>query len=210
MATKTSQRVFIWVIAIVMTVGTLAGFIALILAPENQKVDQARIQELTATYQKQVQDQAKELSGKYFTEFSGYGSRVAAFDATSVSELGKEDLKMGNGETLTKDSTFTAYYIGWNPSGEIFDQSIDGSSLKAPFEASPGGVISGWTEGVDGMKIGGVRELTIPAAKAYGETGQGDKIPPNTPLKFVIMVIPAPKQIPIPAELQNYYANQAQ
>lgn len=210
MATKTSQRVFIWVIAIVMTVGTVAGFIAMILGPQNQKLDEARIQQLTTDYQNQVAAQAKELSGKYFTEFSGYSSRVAAFDANSVTGLGKEDLKLGDGEVLTKDSSFTAYYIGWNPKGEVFDQSIDGSSLKAPFTASPGGVISGWTEGVDGMKIGGVRELTIPADKAYGATGSGDKIPANTPLKFVIMVIPTPKEIPIPTELQNYYANQVQ
>lgn len=210
MATKTSQRIFIWVIAIVMTVGTIAGFIAMILAPENQKLDQARIQQLTTEYQNQVADQAKELSSKYFTEFSSYSSRVGAFDGASVTDLGKDDLKIGDGEPLTKDSSFTAYYIGWNPTGEIFDQSIDGTTLKAPFTASPGGVITGWTEGVDGMKIGGVRELTIPAAKAYGEAGQGDKIPPNTPLKFVIMVIPTPKEIPIPTELQNYYANQVQ
>lgn len=210
MATKTSQRVFIWVIAIVMTVGTIAGFIAMILAPENQKLDQARIQQLTEEYQQRVADQAKELSGKYFDEFSSYSARVSAFDGSSVSQLKKDDLKVGDGEVLTEDSSFTAYYIGWNPSGEIFDQSIDGNTLKAPFAASPGGVISGWTEGVAGMKIGGVRELTIPAEKAYGSAGSGDKIPPNTPLKFVIMVVPTPETIEIPQELINYYSQGAQ
>lgn len=46
-----------------------------------------------------------------------------------------------------------------------------------------------------GMKIGGVREVTIPSDKAYGETGQGNIIPPNTPLRFVIMAIDMPAQI---------------
>lgn len=58
------------------------------------------------------------------------------------------------------------------------------------------------------MKVGGIRELTIPADKAYGETGSGGTIAPNTPLKFVIMIIPTPETIPqpaVPAELLKYY-----
>ena len=209
MATKTSQRVFIWVIAVVMTVGTLAGFVAMILAPKNQQADAERMQALMSQYQKSVAEQEKQLSDKYYPEFSTYQSRVAAFDKDAVKELGKEDLKVGDGETITKDSTFHAYYIGWNPSGEVFDQSIDGTKLKAPIEVTPGGVITGWTEGVDGMKIGGVRELTIPADKAYGDQAQGDKIPANSPLKFIVMIIPAPEEIEVPAELQKLYSGGA-
>ena len=48
------------------------------------------------------------------------------------------------------------------------------------------------------MKIGGVRELTIPADKAYGDKAQGDKIPANSPLKFVVMAIEKPADIPEP------------
>lgn len=209
MATKTSQRVFIWVIAVVMTVGTLAGFVAMILAPKNQQADAERMQALMSQYQKSVAEQEKQLSDKYYPEFSTYQSRVAAFDKDAVKELGKEDLKVGDGEAITKDSTFHAYYIGWNPSGEVFDQSIDGTKLKAPIEVTPGGVITGWTEGVDGMKIGGVRELTIPADKAYGDQAQGDKIPANSPLKFIVMIIPAPEEIEVPAELQKLYSGGA-
>jgi hypothetical protein len=69
-------------------------------------------------------------------------------------------------------------------------------------------VIKGWTDGTVGMKVGGVRELTIPSDQAYGATGSGTNIPPNTPLKFVIMVIPTPETIPqaaIPPELLKYY-----
>jgi FKBP-type peptidyl-prolyl cis-trans isomerase len=58
------------------------------------------------------------------------------------------------------------------------------------------GVITGWSEGIQGMRIGGVRELTIPADKAYGKTGSPNStdtsksIAPNTPLKFIVMLIP--------------------
>jgi FKBP-type peptidyl-prolyl cis-trans isomerase len=59
------------------------------------------------------------------------------------------------------------------------------------FQGDQWGVITGWSEGVQGMRIGGVRELTIPASKAYGETGSPSKsIAPNTPLKFIVMLIP--------------------
>lgn len=215
MATQKRQRIGIWVIAIVMTIGTIGSFAVMILANQNSTADQARLTKLTDEYQKMTQEhqvkvaaQGAELSNKYYSEFNQYSTRPAPFNKDEVKELKTEDLKAGDGETLGGEATFTAYYIGWNPDGKVFDGSISGSSLKAPFEAAPGGVISGWTKGVEGMKVGGVREVTIPSDLAYGESGSGDLIPPNTPLKFVIMVIPKPEAIPqpeMPKELLNYY-----
>lgn len=208
--TTAAQRIGIWIIAIVMTVGTIGSFALIIIGNENAKADQARITKLSNDYQAKVDAQSKQLSDKYYAEFSTYQSRAAAFDAASVKSLTTEDLKVGDGDTLTSDATFSAYYIGWNPSGKVFDSSISSGALKAPISASPGGVIPGWTEGVVGMKIGGVRELTIPSDKAYGATGSGADIPANTPLKFVIMVIPTPPTIKIPTELLQYYQSQSQ
>lgn len=221
MATSRAQQVGIWIIAAVLTVGTIGSFVAIILSTDNQKTDSTKLASLTQEYQKQyeayqakVDAQTTELSAKYFTEFNQYAKRPAAFDKASVTGLKKEDLKIGDGADVTSASTFTAYYIGWNPSGKVFDGSIDGDKLKAPFTASPGGVISGWTEGVDGMKIGGVREITIPADKAYGSTGSGADIPADTPLKFVIFIIPTPTAIeqPQPSEelIKLYSQNQTQ
>jgi len=220
MATPKSQRIGIWIIAIVMVVGTLGSFAVMVLANKNNVTDQARIQALSsqyqkdyAAYQKKVDAQASELSDKYYPDFREYKTKPAKFDRGDVKSLKKTDLKTGDGAKLTQKSTFTAYYIGWTPDGKTFDSSFDGNKLKAPLNVSPGGVITGWTEGIDGMKVGGIRELTIPADKAYGEQGSGDKIPANTPLKFVIMVIPAPKTIKeptVPKELLQYYQNNAQ
>ena len=95
--------------------------------------------------------------------------------------------------------------------GEIFDQSINSGKLKAPFAVNGPAhtsVIQGWKEGLIGMKIGGVRELTIPADKAYGNKSQGDKIPANSPLKFVVMAIEKPAEIPrpeMPEVIKRYY-----
>jgi FKBP-type peptidyl-prolyl cis-trans isomerase len=220
MATPKSQRIGIWIIAIVMIVGTIGSFAVMVLANKNNVTDQARIQQLSSQYQKdyaayqaKVDKQASELSDKYYPQFREYKNKPAEFDKSGVKSLKKSDIKVGTGKKITKDSTFTAYYIGWTPDGKSFDSSFNGNKLKAPFEVTPGGVISGWTEGTDGMKVGGIRELTIPADKAYGEQGSGNKIPANSPIKFIVMVIPTPDKIQeptVPKELLEYYQSNAQ
>ena len=208
MATQKRQRIGIWIIAIVLTIGTVAGFIAMIMAPQNQAADQARLQKIQSDYQAKVTAQADKLSDKYYDTFAKYKSYPSKFDAKSVKKVTTKDLKKGTGKTIAKDTTYSAYYIGWTPKGTVFEQSIDGKKLSAPI---PGGnLIEGWNEGVIGMKLGGVRLITIPAGKAYGEAGSGDKIPPNTPLKFIVMAIPKPADIPVPQELIDAYAKQQQ
>ncbi len=209
MATKKGQRIGIWIIAIFMAVGTIGSFAIIVLANSNSQSDQARIQQLTEEYQAAVAAQTKELSDKYYDTFSPYASRVAAFDADSVAEVTSEDLVVGTGDTITADSSYSAYYIGWNPDGVIFDSSLDDGSLKAPLPVSPGRVIPGWTQGVTGMKVGGIREIAIPSDLAYGENGSGELIPPNTPIKFVVMIIPTPAPIDVPQELIDYYRSGA-
>lgn len=205
MATPKGQRIGIWIIAIVMTIGTLGSFAVMVLANNNQQTSTARLQELMTSYQKQVADQTDKLSAQYFATFDKYASEPAAFDAASVTELATKDLVAGNGaEIKAGDTSYSIYYIGWNPKGKVFDQSIDGQKLKAPLAG--GQFVEGMNKGVVGMKIGGVREISIPAAQAYGATGQGADIPPNTPIKFVVMAIPSVTQIQPSKELMDLYA----
>lgn len=204
MATSRAQRVGIWVIAVAMVVGTLAGFIAMILSSQNDTKNQqalAKYQAEYAAYQKKVDAQAKELSGKYFNEFNQYKSVPSSYDPAAIKELSTNDLKIGDGAEITDKTEYSAYYIGWNPKGKVFDQSIDGQSLKAPIAG--GNLIEGWNKGVIGMKVGGVRELTIPSNLAYKEQGSGEDIPPNTPIKFVVMIIPKPAEIKQPEITQE-------
>lgn len=205
MSTPASQRVGIWVITIVLIIGTLGSFLAMALSLNNQQTDDTNIQTIFAKYQTDVENQSKELSNQYYSEFVQYALVPAAFEASEVTELKVRDIKVGAGEEINSTTAYKAYYIGWNPEGAIFDQSIDGEVLKAPIEG--GNLIEGWNEGVVGMKIGGVREITIPSEKAYGEAGSGENIPPNTPLKFIVM-IPEVKEVPIPQEILEYYASQ--
>lgn len=196
MSTTRNQRIGIWVIAVVLAVGTIGSFFVIILANNNSTKDRQTAQQLYTEYQNKVAAQTKELSNQYYPVLSQYTGQVAAFDAASVSSLTSTDLKEGDGATIDSSTSYSAYYIGWNPQGKIFDQSISDGALKAPIPGS--GLIEGWTKGVAGMKLGGVRELSIPAAQAYGSTGSGDLIPPNTPIKFIVLAIPTPKTIPAP------------
>ena len=218
MASKTStgQRIAIWVILGFTVLSTVALYAGVVVGQNNankeareQQKQMERYQELVNEYQAKVDKRADELSAKYYDLFKDYEKSPKSFNAANVKELKVKDLKIGDGAEITEDSTdFYAYYIGWKPDGEVFDSSFDEGKLKIPLAAKKTGdswgVIDGWSEGVMGMRIGGIRELTIPADKAYGESGfpnEEDKsknIDPNTPLKFVIMLIPKFEQIPQP------------
>jgi len=205
MATPKSQRIGIWIIAIVMTIGTLGSFAVMVLANDNQQSSTTRLKELMTSYQSDVAAQTDKLSAQYFTTFNKYASEPAAFDAAGVTELATNDLMVGDGTELKDGATdYSIFYIGWNPTGKVFDQSIDGQKLKAPLAG--GQFVEGMNKGVVGMKIGGVREISIPAAQAYGASGQGADIPPNTPIKFIVMAIPKTTTVQPSKELMDLYA----
>jgi len=206
MATPRSQRIGIWIIAIVLAIGTIGSFLAMILGTQNQAIDTANIKKMQTEYQAQVAAQTKQLSDKYYPNFSQYTTVPAVFNAEDIKDVATTDLKVGDGAEIKSDSKYSAYYIGWNPKGVIFDQSIADGALKAPIAG--GSLILGWEEGVKGMKINGVREISIPSDKAYGKDGSGENIPPNTPLKFIVMAIPAVEEVQPPAELLQYYQSQ--
>lgn len=198
MATKKSQRIAIWVIAIALTVGTLGSFLVMALAGQNEQRDQARLQAAYQEYQSKVQDQTDELSKKYYPVLHKFEDLPAKFDAKSVKKLSIKDLKTGSGDKIAEGDSFAAYYIGWTPDGEVFESSVDGDKLGAPFSVTQGmGVIKGWIKGLEGIKTGGVRLLTIPSELAYDDQASAD-IPANSPLKFVIMAVPQPEEVPIP------------
>lgn len=184
MATKTSQRVFIWVIAIVMTVGTIAGFIAMMLAPTNQKIDDAAAQRQQEEYLAQIKKQQEEYR-KTLKPLEGY--EATSFDASAVSELKIEVLKEGDGTAAKSDSTVNANYFGWTSDGKIFD-STNKNGTTTPIDFGLDQVIKGWTEGLTGVKAGSVVKLTIPADKAYGSVDNGTG-QPTGPLVFIVEIV---------------------
>jgi FKBP-type peptidyl-prolyl cis-trans isomerase len=208
MATPLSQRIGIWIIAIFMLLGVVGTSLVMVLSMNSQANDKVKYQNALKEYQEKVAAQTKNLSDKYYPEFKNYASIPAIFTTDDIKKLATSDLKVGDGAEIKSNTAYSAYYIGWNPKGVVFDQSIENGALKFPI--SGGSMISGWEEGVVGMKVGGVRELTIPSEKAYGSTGKGDDIPPNTPIKFIVMVIPQVAEVPIPEALLKYYQQNSQ
>jgi len=99
-----------------------------------------------------------------------------------------EDTVDGNGAEATAGQTVSVHYTGWLENGSKFDSSKD---RNQPFQFRLGGgqVIKGWDEGVQGMKIGGTRKLTIPANLGYGARGAGGVIPPNATLIFEVELL---------------------
>ena len=101
-------------------------------------------------------------------------------------ELAMEDMIVGDGDEATNDAKVTVHYVGVAfSSGEEFDASWN-RGQPFEFKLGRGQVIPGWDRGVQGMKVGGRRKLTIPSSMAYGARGAGGVIKPHEPLVFVI------------------------
>jgi peptidylprolyl isomerase len=100
--------------------------------------------------------------------------------------LGIDDVVVGEGQEATKGAKVTVHYVGVSfTTGDEFDASWNrGEPFR--FKLGAGQVIKGWDVGVEGMRVGGRRTLTIPSAMAYGARGAGGVIPPHEPLVFVV------------------------
>jgi FKBP-type peptidyl-prolyl cis-trans isomerase FkpA len=107
---------------------------------------------------------------------------------TTASGLVVEDLSVGAGDLASAGQRVSVHYTGWLTDGTKFDSSKDRGD---PFVFPLGGrrVIAGWDEGVQGMRVGGVRKLTIPPQLGYGARGAGGVIPPNATLVFEVELL---------------------
>jgi len=100
----------------------------------------------------------------------------------------KEDLVLGSGPSANAGDDVVVHYVGWLEDGKQFDSS---RARRDPldFALGAGDVIKGWDQGIEGMKPGGKRKLTIPAELAYGEHGCGGVIPPHATLVFEVELL---------------------
>ncbi|MFJ3902664.1 FKBP-type peptidyl-prolyl cis-trans isomerase [Streptomyces sp. NPDC090025] len=109
-------------------------------------------------------------------------------------DLEIKDIWEGDGEIAAAGDLVNVHYVGVSfDSGEEFDASWNrGTPLEFPLGA--GMVIAGWDQGVQGMKVGGRRQLVIPAHLAYGDRGAGGKIGPGETLIFVCDLVSVRKR----------------
>lgn len=98
------------------------------------------------------------------------------------------DLKAGSGVEAKNGDRVSVHYAGWLTNGNLFDTSYK-RNQTFNFQLGTGMVISGWDEGVAGMRIGGIRQLVIPPELGYGARGAGGIIPPNATLIFEVELV---------------------
>jgi FKBP-type peptidyl-prolyl cis-trans isomerase FkpA len=125
--------------------------------------------------------------------FTGCAGSKDEMADSGITTLQSQDVTPGTGAEARKGQVVRVHYTGWlydaaasDRRGTEFDSSKD-----EPFEfrLGAGEVITGWDEGVAGMKVGGTRILTIPPSMGYGATGAGDVIPPNATLVFEVELL---------------------
>ena len=114
---------------------------------------------------------------------------VDPYDGPPPTDLVVEDITVGDGPEAVSGQTVTVHYVGVaHSTGEEFDASWNrGQPIE--FKLGVGQVIPGWDAGLEGMRVGGRRKLTIPSAMAYGARGAGGAIKPNEPLVFVVDLV---------------------
>lgn len=120
------------------------------------------------------------------------GTKLHDFEPREeVKELESIDVEVGTGETVRAGAKITAHYTGaLAKNGIIFQSSLD---FGDPITFGLDQVISGWTNGVPGMKVGGTRRLIIPTEQAYGAASPAANIPANSDLVFDIDLVAIPK-----------------
>lgn len=109
---------------------------------------------------------------------------IGAGTPPAPTKLVTRDLVVGTGATATASDTVVVQYVGANyTDGKNFDASWqDGGPATFPLS----GVVPGFAQGIEGMKVGGRREIVIPPALGYGATGSPPAVQPNETLVFVV------------------------
>jgi FKBP-type peptidyl-prolyl cis-trans isomerase FkpA len=119
-------------------------------------------------------------------------AKVTGQPTTTASGLQYWDTVVGTGTTAIAGNTVKVHYNGYLSTGEKFDSSRD-RDQPFSFALATGQVIKGWDEGIQGMKVGGQRQLRVPPDLAYGATGVGNVIPPNAKLVFDVELLQVEK-----------------
>ena len=211
---STKQRVIFALVAALLLGSSIAAYVIIVMGNNNVNYSKMTMDQLQTAYNEkstELDEEGNNLSNTYFDEFKTYKKNIKAYNSSTANSNGiqTKDLKEGDGEAIG-GSGYAAYYIGWCSDESVFDSSFDNieepTALKAPIIVEEQALIEGWYLGTEGMKLGGVREITIPGSLAYGDSQQicGGT---NSPLKFIVMQVPISDRLKeLNAELDKIYS----
>lgn len=111
----------------------------------------------------------------------------------NTAQLKISDTVVGTGDVAETGDTVTVNYVGSLTNGTVFDASANHGTTGFTFKLGAGQVIQGWDQGIVGMKVGGKRNLVIPAALAYGDQAVGGVIPAGSTLVFEVELLSVKK-----------------
>lgn len=195
--TSPKQRIVISVIAVVMLGSIIASYAAIILngaksnSSTENKISEEKIMEYENAYNAELAE-FKAATQADFNKFIQYKSEITAYNEAAANDgpVATKDLVIGDGDEITaENSNYYAYYVGWCADESIFDSSYDNNENPTGFAKildANLGMIEGWATGVIGMRMNGIRVITVPESLAYGSSMEicGGY---NKPLKFMIM-----------------------
>lgn len=191
--TPTHHRVFAFTLAMLFLATSVAagGFVIYQVREDNKlKQQQKALEELQNQNNENLLKTTNDNTTKEETKLEG--TKLANFTpVTTVDKLQIIDTKVGTGETVAAGASVTAHYTGAVAATGVIFQSSHDRGQPVPFNLAQ--VIKGWTDGLPGMKVGGIRRLVIPADQAYGTSPPaGSGIPVNAPLVFDIELVSTP------------------
>lgn len=178
----------------VVDVGLLARGILDAISGQESALSEEELSAAFADLQKLIQANAAEAAKKNAEAGKAFLAANAKKPGIKTTKTGLqyEVLQSGNGPSPTKSDTVTTHYKGQLISGKVFDGSYRGKAPTPedqPISFPVGGVIAGWTEALQMMKVGDKWRLFIPSELAYGERGAGADIGPGATLIFEIELI---------------------
>lgn len=173
---QTTQRAFALSLAILFLITTVGFSGYVIWEMFNKKDDSAS----ATTAQEQTADASQEQPKEYMKDFEPMGD-------TRVTELKVTDITVGTGTEATATSTVRVEYTGaLTKDGSIFDSTDTRGGEPAEFPLDQ--VIAGFKEGITGMKVGGERQILIPASMGYGDQAS-EAIPADSDLVFTVKLV---------------------
>lgn len=185
------ERIIVFFLVGVMLFSAVATGLLLVLNTGNNNQDD-ELAEITEQLEAQANEgEQPEVCQATEEALSNSGNPVGPwpYETSKTNELVVEDLREGNGAEAKLNDCITVHYRLATIDGTPVDGN-DTFSEGQPiaFDLVEGGLIQGWTEGIPGMKIGGVRRLTVPADKAYGDQ-ERPGIPAGSTLVFEVELV---------------------